>query len=170
MGREIRRVPSGWKHPRNERGFIPMYGPFDDALARWEEEKLQWEAGTHRIQQKLGANAKKWKYEDEFQQPVLGDGPNPPRGSHSPFSASEATYYQVYEDETEGTPVSPVLSTLDEVIEWCVAQGYSRENAQAFVELGHVPSLTGAPGGYQKEIHGAARFKKTMDESDKERN
>jgi hypothetical protein len=37
MGREIRRVPANWEHPKDERdgGYIPMYDDdFDAALAK----------------------------------------------------------------------------------------------------------------------------------------
>ena len=39
MGREIRRVPKGWEHPRDEGGkYIPMFDQsYDDAAKEWLE-------------------------------------------------------------------------------------------------------------------------------------
>lgn len=74
MSREVRRVPVGWQHPtqvnphwtfqqqvRRNMGratvslllpsgmmFTPLYGQaFSVALAEWQRERAEWEAGTH---------------------------------------------------------------------------------------------------------------------------
>ena len=49
--------------------------------------------------------------------------------------------YQVYEDVSEGTPVSPIFSSADMLIAWLQAQGYSRDAAEAFLRQGFAPSF-----------------------------
>jgi hypothetical protein len=74
-----------------------------------------------------------------------------------------ATHYQAYENVSEGTPVSPVFATTDELIEWMVQpidrlspfnrgadwqcmQGRTREQAEYFADGGYAPSMVLADG------------------------
>jgi hypothetical protein len=50
------------------------------------------------------------------------------------------THYQVYETVSEGTPVSPVFATEEEIVLWCLSQGHSEKAARSFVEAKWVPS------------------------------
>ena len=43
--------------------------------------------------------------------------------------------YQVYEDVSEGTHLSPIFSSADMLIAWLLAQGYSRDAAEAFLRF-----------------------------------
>lgn len=58
MGRELRRIPVGWEHPKNERGhFQPMHNrTFEEAYAEWAQERQDWlddkDGERTRIQQK----------------------------------------------------------------------------------------------------------------------
>ena len=47
MGREVRMVPAGWEHPKNEYGqYVSLYeGPFEIRAAAWDEEKQKWDEG-----------------------------------------------------------------------------------------------------------------------------
>ena len=51
MGREVRRVPENWEHPKNSKGYHEplLGGSFSERLARWEEEAAQWGNGFHFI-------------------------------------------------------------------------------------------------------------------------
>lgn len=50
--------------------------------------------------------------------------------------------WQVWETVTEGSPVSPVFPTADELFFWLVNdQGYSRKAAEGFITVAWVPSL-----------------------------
>ncbi|WP_146208404.1 M20 family metallopeptidase [Cupriavidus plantarum] len=51
------------------------------------------------------------------------------------------TAYQVYENVSEGTPVSPVFASLEELMDWLFKQGFSLEQAQTFIADGHCPSF-----------------------------
>lgn len=148
MGREIRRVPSDWVHPKTEE-YVPSRDPFGEgkwvetehyhplhdrdyegAAQEWLAEFDQWRAGTHPYQ--------------DADTPYFWDYDSPPNEKYyreRKWTDEEATHYQIYETVTEGTPVSPVFATLDELIEWCVAQGYSRHAAEKFAEHGWVPSM-----------------------------
>lgn len=53
----------------------------------------------------------------------------------------EGTGWQLWETVSEGSPISPVFATADELIEWMANNGYSREGARRFVEAGYAPSL-----------------------------
>lgn len=49
--------------------------------------------------------------------------------------------YQVWETVSEGSPISPVFATSEELVTWLTGEGYSRRAAEAFVEQGWVPSM-----------------------------
>jgi hypothetical protein len=53
----------------------------------------------------------------------------------------QRTAYQIYENVSDGTPVSPVFDSADELISWLITQGVSREAAEAFIAQGHAPSF-----------------------------
>ena len=92
MGREIRRVPKNWEHPKDEEGYyLPMY--------------------------------------------------------EMDFDKEEMVCFQVYETSSAGTPTTPVFQTKDELIEYLIEygefgsdHGYTKEQAQTFVNEGWIPS------------------------------
>jgi hypothetical protein len=49
--------------------------------------------------------------------------------------------FQIYENVTEGTPISPVFPTEAALEQWLVSQGHSLEAARKFIQWGHAPSL-----------------------------
>ena len=154
MGREIRRVPANWEHPRQECPHSPWSGgcdeakahggqcyhpmfdeDFDTALTEWVAGYELWKKGEH-PEQKDGymQDEPYWEYD--------GAPPNPyyyhPRWDN-------AEWYQVYETVSEGTPVTPPFSTKEELVDYLVQNGdfwdqhrgdggWSRDVAQNFVE------------------------------------
>lgn len=123
MGREIRRVPPGWEHPRDERGrHIPLF----DLNAAPHGEIDEELPGADRL-------------------------PAMPR-----CAPEEATCYQVYENVTEGTPVSPVFDSVDGVRDWLVDKGYSRRAAEGFCRHGQAPTLVLRDGTVYPDIESAA--------------
>jgi hypothetical protein len=72
------------------------------------------------------------------------------------WAPEEATCYQVYEDVTEGTPVSPVFDSLDGVRGWLVDQGYSRRAVEGFCRRGQAPTLVVADGEVYPDIESGA--------------
>lgn len=63
--------------------------------------------------------------------------------------------WQVWETVSEGSPISPVFPTADELTEWLVGQGYSREASEQFVKSGWVPSMVMQGGELLSDIESA---------------
>jgi len=100
MGREVRRVPATWEHPKDERGrFIPMHERFCYTESEIEEGLREG-----------------WLKN----QPPLYGVPTMPQ-----WPESERTHYQMYEDCTEGTPISPVMETPEALARWLADTGAS---------------------------------------------
>lgn len=79
-----------------------------------------------------------------FQHPTDEAGNHVIGGHHELLYKTDPTLltaYQVYENVSEGTPVSPDFPTLEALNAWLTKQGLSPEQAQAFVEDGHAPSF-----------------------------
>lgn len=72
------------------------------------------------------------------------------------WAPEEATCHQVYENVTEGTPVSPVFDSVDDVRDWLVDQGYSHRAAQGFCRQGQAPTLVLRDGTVFHDIESAA--------------
>lgn len=108
MGREVRRVPANWEHPKNENGnYIPMFGrSFAQEVADWDEAAAKWEQGLKSDWQ--GG----WKPKDADETFPYSEwaGDRPVESDYMPdWPESERTHYQMYEDTSEGTPISPVM-------------------------------------------------------------
>jgi len=95
MGRVVRKVPADWQHPRDERGsFVPLYGKFP--------------------------------YIDEEVEEGIRDGwltegePNYGLSLMPQWSEEEKTHYQMYEGTSEGTPISPVMDSPENLAAWLV--------------------------------------------------
>ena len=55
--------------------------------------------------------------------------------------------WQMWETVSEGSPVSPVFASADELVAWLVeSEGYSPQSARSFVESGWAPSLIAVSG------------------------
>jgi hypothetical protein len=150
MGREIRRVPLNWQHPKNELGhFRPLHDfPFEDELAEWTEGKRRWDAGEDPKRAEYAAKGVSYSWEE-----WTDVAPNP--AYYRPDWPKETrTAYQVYENVSEGTPISPVFATRDELLAWLTQpdgapgmgiggdrQKISPEAAEAFVAAAWAPSM-----------------------------
>lgn len=134
MGREIRRVPMDWEHPKDERGyFIPLYDKsYREAAERWMAEYDLWKKEEHPNQPSVYC-----KYFWEHESP-----PDPDTCREREWAEAEATGYQIYETVSEGTPKSPVFANLDDMVVWLVSKGYSPSAAVAFANNGWAPSMT----------------------------
>jgi len=119
MGRSVRKVPADWKHPveyslnpqtRNwEPGFVPMY-----SSEQWTTRCMDYWGGFE-----------KWKKDEEdglcgsSRCYVEYDGPPPnPRDYMPQWPQSERTHLMMYEDTSEGTPISPAFTTPEELALW----------------------------------------------------
>jgi hypothetical protein len=131
MGREVRKVPADWNHPRNAAGhLIPLYGEsFAARLAQWDEGKEKWEEGLRRDFRER--NVWKPRDRDEDCSYEKWDGPRPEAQDYMPdWKPDECTHFQMYETCTEGTPISPVKETPEELARWLAANGASAFGTQ----------------------------------------
>ena len=149
MGLEARRVPPDFRHPKTivegldgkrREVFAPCHDrKFSEASAEHAGNRERWIAGTHPDQARHADTPK--RYEDWA-------GPPPDPGTHLPetFDRRLATAWCLYENVTEGTPVTPIFKTRDELLNHMVTKGagpwgrMSREAAEAVL-------TTGAPSG-----------------------
>ncbi|TYR37455.1 hypothetical protein FXV77_05470 [Sphingobacterium phlebotomi] len=135
MGREIRRVPKGWEHPRNGNGeYKPMFNkPYIDAFEEWLQNHQLWEKGGHPDQQESDA-AKECRFYAEW----AGNPPDVDYYNPNKWSEEEANCYQMYEIVSEGTPFSPVFDSLKELEDWLIdTKVYTRKEAREFCETGY---------------------------------
>lgn len=184
MGREIRIVPPNWEHPKEKNQFngeiqyIPMFDePYLSSLHEWISNNALWEQGKHpdQISHKddpdpLPKNYAEW-----------GGSPPDHKGYRPDWKEGEATWFQVYETVSEGTPVTPPFTTKEELIEYLVANGdfwdqqrrseprnalfqmpcdpWKREAAERFVNgPGWAPSFVVSNGHFQSGVEAMAEM------------
>jgi len=124
MGREIRKVPKDWEHPKDEDGhFIALYdGTFSSDAAKWDIGKSKWDIG----------------YKDDWEGgwiPRSGEigmlfeeweGSRPESNDYMPeWDESEKTYIMMYETCSEGTPISPAFECPEDLAKWLADTGAS---------------------------------------------
>lgn len=161
MGREIRRVIPNWEHPKTKNGdqYQPMFDrTFEEECKKWIEGFESWIDGTHPDFEEYGDKYAYWEWE----------GNPPDRKYYLPHRTDEeATWYQLYETVSEGTPVSPPFETKKELIDYLVENGDfwcqgrpderppTREQATRLVEGGWAPSMIMVHGGPNSGIYNA---------------
>lgn len=156
MGREIRRVPKGWEHPRDGQGrFRPLYDEsYEHAARAWMDAAILWDRGEHPHQKEYDKTPRYyWEWDQAPPDPAY----------YRPSWTAPADCYQLYETVSEGTPVSPVFDSIDAMIAWMTSpidrsseynagadwqsmQGMSRDQAEGFCKIGSSPSLVVSPG------------------------
>ena len=117
MGREVRKVPSDWD--RWKHSSQPLFDGFNEAIAHWNEHSSNWQKGLY-----LKSIGSQWipipdEYKHYSYEEWDMDRPDP--ADYMPdWDKSERTHYQMYENTTEGTPLSPAFATEDELIDYLV--------------------------------------------------
>jgi hypothetical protein len=125
MGREIRMVAPNWEHPTKEyltmrEGYVMRFRPlhneaYEDKIEEWIKGRELWMKGEHPDQTK---DYLRGRIYEEYA------GGAPQREDYRPkWAPGEATWFQVYETVSEGTPCSPPCATKEEIIEWLVKHG-----------------------------------------------
>ena len=134
MGREIRRVPMDWEHPKNERGhYQPMYDQtYKEASEKWVKDMLEHQALPDDEYPKT-EYPYYWDYD--------GNPPDAEYYRHREWTDEEAVGYQIYETVSEGTPTSPIFANLDDMVKWLIGEGYSESAAANFAKGGWAPSM-----------------------------
>ena len=135
MGIEIRRVPPGWIHPEDDNGnYIPMYDEdYESAGLRWIDQLMAWERGEHPDREKAAEAGCRfyWDY----------IAPPPDERICRPKFEAEPTCYQLYENSSEGTPISPVFTSEEELQQYLRDRGHSEKAVRMFIEKGFAPSM-----------------------------
>jgi hypothetical protein len=186
MGREIRKVPPNWEHPKTERfnpfklssetHFQPMYDrAFSESMREWIAGWEAWERGERPSYcDDESRDMPYWEYEG---------APPDPAYYRPDWKPEEMTWFQVYETVSEGTPVTPPFATKQELIDYLVANGdfwdqkrraeggtimrctpWPREEAEAFVNgPGWAPSMVIANGKVMNGTEAMVENRRTPD-------
>jgi hypothetical protein len=142
MGREIRMVPANWEHPKNSEGdYKPMFMIYyEDVLDEWIENHYLWLKKEH-PDQKEYSETKNYKYYAEW----VG---SPPDIEEYLIEKEPLVWVQMFENISEGTPLSPSFETKKELIKWLSEnKNYwdegpmPYEGAKKFVEQGYCSSF-----------------------------
>jgi hypothetical protein len=110
-GREVRKVPASWIHPR----YTADDAPFQQAIGRY----IPLDVGYN-------GNACRWIDEAERDlQSALDNYGNPPdKNKYMPeWRDEECTHFMMYETTSEGTPLSPPIDTPEHLAEFLVTTG-----------------------------------------------
>lgn len=156
MGREIRRVDKGWEHPRytaeNAKypnwvgNFKPLFDEdYETAVAEWIKNHELWLKGEHEDQKGDSEVAKTCKYYADWGGHTSDPDMYRPKWKNP-------VCFQLYETVSEGTPVTPVFETKDELVNYLVNHGddwsrkdgeggWKREVAEAMVKEEWCPSF-----------------------------
>jgi hypothetical protein len=111
MGREVRRVPADWEHPKDELGHNKPL--LSGTFVEYEERRRQWDNGFVK-----GYGAEAWDKKPDSGT-TFGDWHGEyTRDDFMPDFGDRATHYQMYETCSEGTPISPVFATPEELARW----------------------------------------------------
>lgn len=183
MGREIRRVPPNWEHPQKQRfdpfrrttemAYQPLYDQSaESAWNEWNNAFREWLDGGFRQtivehpDLDYSADAPYRSFCDWHGQPP------DPTYYRPDWPDDEATWWQVYETVSEGTPVTPPFETREELVEYLMQNGdfwdqkrreegrstmncqpWSRKQAETFVfGSGWSPSLVADSKGIRSGV------------------
>lgn len=130
MGREVRRVPADWQHPKNDVPdhrlgmMVSRYKPlhpgedYQPRVDEWDDECAKWKKGW-RPDYCDDAESRAMTYEQ-------WSGQRPHRDDYMPdWPVEQRTHYMMYETTSEGTPKSPAFATPEELARWLADTGAS---------------------------------------------
>ncbi len=128
MGRKVRRVPKDWVHPVKKvfdpfkrievESYQPMFDrPFAEEMDEWYAEWKAWERGER----------PDWCRGDNTNMPYWewNDGPPDPFYFRPDWPEESRTHLMMYEECSEGTPISPAFETPEELARWLADNGAS---------------------------------------------
>lgn len=132
MGRELRKVPKNFQHPKLDNGnWQPMFeDSYLEAIEQWYKEHKEWLNGVHTSQNK------DYKFYAEY-------SGNPPSVEYyNTFytpNSEECTHYMLYENTSEGTPCSPAFATIEELAEYaeknCTTFAYNKATKSEWLQM-----------------------------------
>lgn len=116
MSREVRRVPADWKHPR-ESGRSNMHRPLFEGP--WEARAEQWDKDAALFARGLDSQGDPLPVDMKATTFAEWDGDRPEQRDYMPtWTDAEKTHWQMYETTTEGTPISPVCDSPENLARW----------------------------------------------------
>lgn len=154
MGREVRRLPADWQHPKHEvtdwrtGRTVERYKPL------YPGERYAREAAEFLAK----ANA------EGLQEAIDWCG-CPNRADYMPdWPAEQRTHLMMYENTSEGTPISPAFKTPEELARWLTdnnasAFGSSGATYEAWLHIargGWAPSMVVSAAGIQSGVEFSA--------------
>ena len=115
MGREIRRVPANWEHPTQKCAHSPWAGGCDYSRTHGGKCLVPLMQGYGEAK----AEFEKMQAAKGLQEALDYFGRAPDMNYYVPdWTEAEATWFQVYETVSEGTPITPPFATKDELVEF----------------------------------------------------
>lgn len=168
MGREIRMVPPNWQHPKAQGGigggdnYKALYDePFAAAMEQWYAGWKSWDTNP---EGRVKHGCEYWEWHS---------GPPDPEYYRPAWPEGSATWFQIYETVSEGTPVTPPFATKAELVEYLVEHGdywgqsraaqgrgnkagWTREAAEQFMASEWAPTMMVIQGGPNAGIYEAA--------------
>lgn len=151
MGREVRRVPADWEHPKKNGRYEPLYdGSYTKRARQWLDDARAWDDGTHadlvRDPELKARMPFFWEWDG---------GPPDPEDYMPDWPEERRTHLQMYENTSEGTPISPVMSTPEELARWLADNRASSfgdmtatyEQWLSTIKRGWAPSAIATVGG-----------------------
>ena len=135
MGREIRKVPANWEHPKKDDGnYHPMFNKYyGDALNNWIKEHDKWMNGTH--PDLVDKTTTKEEY--PFYAQWNGNPPDIEYYQTKKYKPEELTHIQLYQTTSEGTPISPIFKA-NELEKLCE---YAAKNCTTFASFKTSPTV-----------------------------
>lgn len=150
MGREVRRVPPNWDHPKIEQhGRVDYQSMYD---TNFDEVFQEWLDNFDRIRANGMTDDERKCYPNGLRDWLREDGRFPDSANYRPWQDAEATWFQAWETVSEGTPVTPPFETKVELIDYLVLRGdfwdqkrgrggWRLDAAERFVDDGYAPSM-----------------------------
>lgn len=123
MGREVRKVPPDWQHPKVYRYGEEKYQPMYDTS--FKEAEADWLADFDRIRAGEMTELEKECYPEGLMAWANDESPPNPKYYMPDWPDEERTHFQMYEDTSEGTPISPVMEGPEALARWLAETGAS---------------------------------------------
>jgi len=135
MGRSVRRVPKDWEHPRKPDGrYQPMFDEsFSEAARDWMDQAIQWDNGTHPDFFADWNKERDLKADYPFYWQWAGEPPDD-QYYRPDWPEESRTHLQMYEDTSEGTPISPVMETPEELARWLADRPAERREMRRLMD------------------------------------
>ncbi|RJQ46860.1 MAG: hypothetical protein C4534_02100 [Gaiellales bacterium] len=149
-------LPTGHHPTAEEVNLWSRQGLGHDAINRWIcVETRAKRLGTWGSCERCQGEGEVWTSPEMKQKSESWEREEPPTGEG----------WQTWETVSEGSPVSPVFATSDELAAWLVGQGYSEAGAAAFIKAAWVPSMVSVEGQLYRDIESATVLNQKEDGS-----